>query len=263
MKPDRKPPPTLDERVRQYMEKVEPSISGQNGHDAAFRAACKLVIGFALSEADALRHLREWNQRCSPPWEERDLARKIREAQKASTRPGSSIGCLRGTVLDYARGTTPRPSSGPQAARSHASTPSRPQASGNSPPSSSGPKAPARSLPFLVGAAGPAPSPAAPAASHVPPAPAIAAPSLPASVLAAVRASVALWREQSGDEPTALYVPAGHQWPAQIDGLAVIIDPTLSEITPGKPEEARTATDGQDGCKRSPIHMRTSAHPRG
>lgn len=69
-------------RARAYLAKVPPSISGQGGHNAAMTAACVLVIGFGLSEADAMALMREWNAGCQPPWSERDLARKISEAMK-------------------------------------------------------------------------------------------------------------------------------------------------------------------------------------
>jgi hypothetical protein len=57
-----------------------PAISGQHGHDATFYVACVLVHGFALGEADALALLREFNQRCEPPWSEGDLIHKIKSA---------------------------------------------------------------------------------------------------------------------------------------------------------------------------------------
>ncbi len=251
MKP-RKPEPqrpqiTLSERISRYMANVEPSISGQNGHDAAFRAACKLVIGFCLSEAEALPHMREWNQRCSPPWEDRDLERKLREAMKARQRNPAQAGQLLGNVRDYARGTTPRPSPGPQAARSPAAVP----------PPTSAPKA-GRSLPFLVaGAASPSPS-AVQAEQPVPSAPAPTAPSLPASVLAAVRASVALWADQNGEQPDTIFVPPVTNWPATVEGMKVVVESELKEIQP-----ARTGEDAGDGCGATPISARTRPHTRG
>lgn len=69
-------------RARSYLARLEPAISGQGGHNATFHAACVCVLGFGLSEGDAFRVLSEWNESCQPPWSERDLARKIREASK-------------------------------------------------------------------------------------------------------------------------------------------------------------------------------------
>jgi hypothetical protein len=60
---------------------MEPSVSGQGGHLALFRAACVLVHKFELSDDVALELLRMFNGRCSPPWALRDLVHKIREAR--------------------------------------------------------------------------------------------------------------------------------------------------------------------------------------
>jgi KaiC/GvpD/RAD55 family RecA-like ATPase len=70
------------ERARKYLAKLPPAISGQSGHNATFHAACVLVLGFELPEADALGLLHEYNQRCEPPWSERELEHKVRQAAK-------------------------------------------------------------------------------------------------------------------------------------------------------------------------------------
>lgn len=72
------------ERARRYIAKCQPAVSGQGGHDATFYVACLLVHGFALGEADALALLREFNQRCLPPWSEGDLMHKIKSAASAA-----------------------------------------------------------------------------------------------------------------------------------------------------------------------------------
>jgi hypothetical protein len=84
------------ERARAYMAKVPPAVSGQGGHKQTYKAACKLVLGFGLSPDEALPLLKEWNEPCQPPWDERDLVRKLREADKL---PGR-----RGYVLDASPG---------------------------------------------------------------------------------------------------------------------------------------------------------------
>lgn len=238
-----KPRPSLDERVRAYMQHVDPAIAGQNGHNTTYRAACTLVVGFCLDEAQALMHLREWNARCSPAWSDKELERKIREAMKARGRDPSKAGALLGDVRDYARSaSSPSSYTGPKAARSQAAPPpstSGPQAARSSaavPPPTSAPKA-GRSLPFLLtAAAAPSPAPsAAEQAASTPSAPSASAHSLPASVLAAVRASVALWGDQSGETPDTLYVPQGvAPWPQTLDGMAVIEEAGLASITPSK-----------------------------
>jgi hypothetical protein len=68
------------DRARAYLARTPGAASGQNGHDNTFFVARALVIGFALDTSTALALLREWNRTCDPPWTERDLAHKIREA---------------------------------------------------------------------------------------------------------------------------------------------------------------------------------------
>lgn len=68
------------ERARKYLSKIPGAVSGQRGHDRTFHAACVLVLGFCLSQGDALRLLREWNASCQPPWSERELEHKIEGA---------------------------------------------------------------------------------------------------------------------------------------------------------------------------------------
>jgi hypothetical protein len=70
------------ERARKYAATIPGAIEGSGGSAHTFVVACKLVRGFALSVEDALHIMAEWNERCSPPWSERDLRRKVEEAAK-------------------------------------------------------------------------------------------------------------------------------------------------------------------------------------
>lgn len=75
------------ERASKYLAKMEPSISGQAGHNKCFHAACVLVMGFALTDDEALHLLTsEFNPRCAPPWSERELRHKVAQAGR---QPGS------------------------------------------------------------------------------------------------------------------------------------------------------------------------------
>ena len=65
------------DRARAWLAKVPPSISGSGGHNQAFIAATGLINGFSLPSDVAYDLLREWNQRCQPPWSERELQHKI------------------------------------------------------------------------------------------------------------------------------------------------------------------------------------------
>jgi hypothetical protein len=75
---------TSVDRARQYVAKIPGAVSGQGGHNQTFSVACYLFNGFGLSESDALALILEYNQRCSPPWSERELRHKVKSAAAAS-----------------------------------------------------------------------------------------------------------------------------------------------------------------------------------
>jgi hypothetical protein len=87
---------SLDERVSRYMAKVDPAVAGQRGHTTLLRASRLLVQDFGLSDDMAFQFLLEYNARCMPPWPQRELKRKLREARKRA--PRKPIGHLRGDV---------------------------------------------------------------------------------------------------------------------------------------------------------------------
>ena len=70
------------ERARRYLLTLPPAVSGQRGHDTTFHAACVLVKGFGLDRETALGLLREFNQRCRPPWSEKELRHKVEDADR-------------------------------------------------------------------------------------------------------------------------------------------------------------------------------------
>ncbi len=89
------------ERASSYLRECAPAIQGMAGHDALLWAARAMVVGFDLSDATALDLLwREFNPRCSPPWnqndpaERKDFERKVAEVRKT---PGQNP---RGWLLD-------------------------------------------------------------------------------------------------------------------------------------------------------------------
>ena len=77
------------ERCRRYLEKCPDSISGQNGHDKFFRAACE-CMRFGLSDADTLATLRWWSESKSggEPWSEREMGHKIDSARDKCSAAG-------------------------------------------------------------------------------------------------------------------------------------------------------------------------------
>ena len=83
------PETDVERRAIAYLSKCEPAISGQKGHNAAFKTACKVGPGFDLSPDAAYRLLAtHYNPRCEPPWSERELRHKVDEAYKVETRRG-------------------------------------------------------------------------------------------------------------------------------------------------------------------------------
>ena len=61
---------------------MEPSISGDGGHDRAFHFCCRLLNGFDLTVDEFWPMADEWNARCDPPWSTLELQHKIDEALK-------------------------------------------------------------------------------------------------------------------------------------------------------------------------------------
>ena len=99
---------TILERAEAYLATMPVSISGQQGHDAAFRAAVALWRGFELSEQEALPLFSRWNDACEPPWQESDLRHKLRSAATTSDKPvgyllkpSSSASCSRNEALSH------------------------------------------------------------------------------------------------------------------------------------------------------------------
>ncbi len=80
-------------RAIAYVEKVEPAVSGQGGHNSMFRAVCKLLNpkpkGFGLTESEALPIIASYNARCLPPFSDKDVEHKI---QSVVLKIRSSIG---------------------------------------------------------------------------------------------------------------------------------------------------------------------------
>lgn len=73
--------PSIVRRAVAYLAKLPPSISGSNGHGAAYRAAAALVHGFALDAEEARRlFVEHFNPRCQPEWDGKEIDHKITEA---------------------------------------------------------------------------------------------------------------------------------------------------------------------------------------
>jgi hypothetical protein len=73
---------TLDERIRRYLDKCPPAVSGSDGHGTTLKVAVALVWGFALGPEEAFRYLTIYNAICCPPWKPHELRHKIEDAGK-------------------------------------------------------------------------------------------------------------------------------------------------------------------------------------
>ena len=68
-------------RAAAYLAAMPGAVSGQRGHNATYTAATAMVHGFGLSEDEALSLLmNEYNPRCTPPWNEKELRHKVEDA---------------------------------------------------------------------------------------------------------------------------------------------------------------------------------------
>lgn len=88
---------TRIERARKYLSKIPGAVSGAGGHTQTFNAVAAMMFGFDLSTDATLDLLLEYNQRCDPPWSERELKHKIDSVASRCTRE-------RGYLLDANRG---------------------------------------------------------------------------------------------------------------------------------------------------------------
>lgn len=93
----------LNDRICRYLAACPPAVSGQGGHDQTFSVACALYQGFSLTETEVLGYLKLWNDRCQPPWEEKDLLHKAKQAAKAqhSKVKGYLLGSEKFSKEDY------------------------------------------------------------------------------------------------------------------------------------------------------------------
>ena len=72
-------------RARAYLSTIV-SISGEGGHNACFRAACR-CRDFGLTPEQAMEVLLVWNQtNAQPPWSERELEHKVEDAYRVDPR---------------------------------------------------------------------------------------------------------------------------------------------------------------------------------
>lgn len=96
-------------RAQKHIDTLEPAVSGSGGHAATYRAARILVNDYKLSVEEAWPILLSYNERCEPPWTEKELRRKLEDAAK---RPPGNYG------TDKSQGRkTPNPAPRPPSER--------------------------------------------------------------------------------------------------------------------------------------------------
>jgi|GEM_PF-1837734 len=80
------------QRASRYLRECDAAVQGAGGHDALLWAARAMVIGFLLTDEEALGLLwNEFNPRCSPPWEYSSYQERVdfeRKIQQARSTPG-------------------------------------------------------------------------------------------------------------------------------------------------------------------------------
>ena len=78
------------EAVEKYVAKLEPSVSGQSGHDRLFEAVCKLMKNF--NKEEALHGIEVYNNtKCSPAWSKKDILHKIKSASNKVNYTGGDV----------------------------------------------------------------------------------------------------------------------------------------------------------------------------
>ena len=84
----------LENRIIEYVQCFDPAVSGCGGQKALWDCALKLIVGFDLTAEQAAAFLLAgWNDRCDPPWSEKEILRTCENAWKKAP-------AKRGTLLE-------------------------------------------------------------------------------------------------------------------------------------------------------------------
>jgi hypothetical protein len=76
------------EYAREWLKTRRVAIEGQNGDDWTYQTI-QYLRDFGVSESEAQSVIRDWNQRCEPPWDLQELEVKVRNAwNHGQNRPG-------------------------------------------------------------------------------------------------------------------------------------------------------------------------------
>ncbi len=76
---------------RAKLESLPAAVAGQGGHNATYRAAC-VIKRSGVSFAEGFQLLREYNARCTPPWDEKEIYHKLEDAYtKVDVSPAPNV----------------------------------------------------------------------------------------------------------------------------------------------------------------------------
>lgn len=83
----------LENRIIEYVQCFDPAVSGCGGQKALWDCALKVIVGFDLTPEQAAGFLLEyWNDRCDPPWSEKEILHTCENAyKKAPAKRGTSL----------------------------------------------------------------------------------------------------------------------------------------------------------------------------
>jgi hypothetical protein len=79
--------PSVPERAKLYLARMPEAVSGTGGHDAAFAVALVLCRGFALTPGEARPLFDDYNERCKPPWSDKEIEHKLADARASDKVP--------------------------------------------------------------------------------------------------------------------------------------------------------------------------------
>ncbi len=92
------------DQARTWVEAQPAACSGEGGHNQTFAVACGLVVDYGLCEDDAYTLLAEYNERCEPPWNERELDHKLQSAVTKAKEAPARVGRKATTDSDDEKG---------------------------------------------------------------------------------------------------------------------------------------------------------------
>lgn len=73
----------IENRIVKYVQTFPPAISGSGGQKVLWDCTLKLIVGFNLTAEQAAGFLLHyWNDRCDPPWSEKEILRACENAYK-------------------------------------------------------------------------------------------------------------------------------------------------------------------------------------